>query len=771
MNIFTCIGRGHGAPALPATRQEWEAMRREPWLAEMCRRIEAGDEKLKRRLPIWTPHCAAFRDNHRAAADALKPLPRLMLDFDEKGHSAEILERSLALQKEGKWQVLLVEESVRRGTHVLIVLPDGMTPQEAQKRFSADVGFQADGALKDVSRCIYMVPEDHTLYVDEERLFGNEELRMKNEESLGNEERKMKNEEWPADGENSSFGGEADILHSSLPKFKGIPYSEIIGQWFKLAGGEPVPGERNDKLHRLASHLRYIADNDEALLLQVMPRYGLSEEEMKGLIHSACSARWYSMPKMMRQALENEERRMKNEESLRNEELRMKNEEWPAEDENSSFEGEADILNSSLPKRLPALIKLLVSRTPDVYKAAVAHAVFPSLGAHLHRVRFKYIDNVEHEATLMNVLMAGTGAGKDCISEPINRIMADIRRRDEDNLRREREWKNEVTSKGANKDKRQRPEGLIIQEIDADMTNPAFVMRMAEADGHFLYTKLNEIDQFDALRGSGRSGQQFQIMCLAFDPGNRYGQTRVGVQSVTEKVTIRFNWNAATTIQKGKRYFSRVLTDGPISRINFCTIPEREIGAEMPVYGTYDAAFDEELRPYIENLVKAQGLIDCPQAYKLAQKLKEECADFARLSQSRVYENLSFRANVIAYLKACVLFVANGCRWDKTFEDFIRWSLQYDLACKMEFFGVDIEEAQTVNLRSHKGPRNLLELLPDQFTFREVVQTRLREGKNEEGTYKMLRQWIYRGYIQQSTVDSYQKLKFRKDGTYIDKNY
>ena len=748
-------------------------MRREPWLAEMCRRIEAGDEKLKRRLPIWTPHCAAFRDNHRAAADALKPLPRLMLDFDEKGHSAEILERSLALQKEGKWQVLLVEESVRRGTHVLIVLPDGMTPQEAQQRFSADVGFQADGALKDVSRCIYMVPEDHTLYVDEERLFGNEELRMKNEESLENEERKMKNEEWPADGENSSFGGEADILHSSLPKFKGVPYSQIIQQWFKLAGGEPVQGERNDKLHRLASHLRYIADNDEALLLQVMPRYGLSEEEMKGLIHSACSAKWYSMPRMMRQALENEERKMKNEESLRNEELRMKNEEWPAEDENSSFGGEADILHSSLPKRLPALIKLLVSRTPDVYKPAVAHAVFPALGAHLHKVRFRYIDNVEHEATLMNVLMAGTGAGKDCISEPINRIMADIRRRDEDNLRREREWKNEVTSKGANKDKRQRPEGLIIQEIDADMTNPAFVMRMAEADGHFLYTKLNEIDQFDALRGSGRSGQQFQIMCLAFDPGNRYGQTRVGVQSVTEKVTIRFNWNASTTIQKGKRYFSRVLTDGPISRINFCTIPEREIGADMPVYGTYDAAFDEELRPYIENLVKAQGLIDCPQAYKLAQTLKEECADFARLSQSRVYENLSFRANVIAYLKACVLYVANGCQWDKTFEDFIRWSLQYDLACKMEFFGADIEEANQQGMvrdRQLPGRRNLLELLPDEFTFQDAVRVRQREGLDAQGTSAMLRQWKHRRYVTIVTNDNYQKLKFRSDGNDIDKN-
>ena len=785
MNIFTCIGRGHGAPALPATRQEWEAMRREPWLAEMCRRIEAGDEKLKRRLPIWTPHCAAFRDNHRAAADALKPLPRLMLDFDEKGHSAEILERSLALQKEGKWQVLLVEESVRRGTHVLIVLPDGMTPQEAQQRFSADVGFQADGALKDVSRCIYMVPEDHTLYVDEERLFGNEELRMKNEE-LPPANPSVGTHHGASDDASDANDDAANAPHTDdaanapkadapwcVPTFKGIPYLEIIQQWFRLAGGEPVQGERNDKLHRLASHLRYIADNDETLMLQVMPRYGLSEEEMKGLIHSACSAKWYSMPKMLREALENEERRMKNEESLRNEELRIKNEEWPAEDENSSFGGEADILHSSLPKRLPALIKLLVSRTPDVYKAAVAHAVFPALAAHLHRVRFKYIDNVEHEATLMNVLMAGTGAGKDCISEPINRIMADIRRRDEDNLRREREWKNEVTSKGANKDKRQRPEGLIIQEIDADMTNPAFVMRMAEADGHFLYTKLNEIDQFDAMRGSGRSGQQFQIMCLAFDPGNRYGQTRVGVQSVTEKVTIRFNWNAATTIQKGKRYFSRVLTDGPISRINFCTIPEREIGADMPVYGTYDAAFDEELRPYIENLVKAQGLIDCPQAYKLAQTLKEECADFARLSQSRVYENLSFRANVIAYLKACVLYVANGCRWDKTFEDFIRWSLQYDLACKMEFFGAEIEEANQQGMvrdRQLPGRRNLLELLPDQFTFQDAVRVRQREGLDAQGTSAMLRQWKHRRYVTIVTNDNYQKLKFRSDGNDIDKN-
>lgn len=364
----------------------------------------------------------------------------------------------------------------------------------------------------------------------------------------------------------------------------------------------------------------------------------------------------------------------------------------------------------------------------------------------------------------MNVLMAGTGAGKDCISEPINRIMADIRRRDAENLRREREWKNEINSKGANKDKRARPEGLVIQEIDADMTNPAFVMRTAEADEHFLYTKLNEIDQFDALRGNGRGGQQFQIMCLAFDPGNRYGQTRVGAQSITEKVSIRFNWNAATTIQKGKRYFSRVLTDGPISRINFCTIPEREIGADMPVYGTYDAAFDEELRPYIENLTHAAGEVDCPEAFRLAGKLREENAEEAQLTQSRVYENLSFRANVIAYLKACVLYVAQGCRWDKTIEDFIRWSLAYDLWCKMEFFGADIERAMQDTQESEagrRGRRNLLEMLPETFTFADAVRVRQIQGLDAEGTLGMLRQWKHRRYVTIVTNDNYQKLKFK----------
>ena len=431
-----------------------------------------------------------------------------------------------------------------------------------------------------------------------------------------------------------------------------------------------------------------------------------------------------------------------------------------------------------MPKKLPKLVELLISRTPELYKPAVAHAIFPPLATHLWKTRFRYIDNVEHEARLMTLLLAGTGAGKSSVNRPIDFIMEDIRLRDAENLKREKAWKDEMLRKGANKDKRKRPENLIIQEIDADMTNPAFVMRTAEAQEHFLYTSLNELDQFDALKGSG--SQQFRIMCLAADPGNKYGQTRVGTMSVTERVTIRFNWNASTTIQKGQRYFSKVLTDGPISRINFCTIPEREIGEDMPVYGTYDESYREALRPYIENLNKVTGLIECKEAFQLALKLKDENAEFARLSQDRTFENLSFRANVIAYLKACVLYVANGCKWEPEIDEFIRWSEQYDLYCKMRFFGDMIaKENYTAQRSSKRGPQNLLQILPDNFTAAQLLAIRLEHGLDAKGTDMMIRQWLHRNYIRRSyqytgkrdscdSCDSFEKLKYRHDGMVIE---
>ena len=780
----------------------WKAVR-SPLVADICAQIADGLEKVKRgemvkedyetlkaglkkRLPIFTPH-ATFRNGRRLNADAV-PSGLSMYDIDHLPNPREYwVEKSqeLAVKDVLRFVVLAHITPSTEGLRLFFIIPDGMDLAGAQKWMSEQLGdANYDQSVKDLARSSFVVPEDYIIYVDEERLFKNEELKMKNEESpchagLSDDNRRGVSHTPECVNENASGDAHVDDKADVSGRmqyaptemaFKGIPYSDIIARWFTLTGGEPVQGERNDKLHRLASHLRYITDNNEEILLQIMPRYGLSEEEMKGLIHSACSAKWYSMPKLMKEA------------------CRGVSHTPECTNENANGDVCADVsgrmryaptVPPELPKKLPKLIGLLVSRTPDVYKPAVAHAVFPPLATHLHKVRFKYIDNVEHEATLMNVLMAGTGAGKDCISEPINRIMADIRRRDEENLRREREWKNEVNSKGSNKDKRQRPEGLVIQEIDADMTNPAFVMRTAEAEGHFLYTKLNEIDQFDALRGSGRGNQQFQIMCLAFDPGNRYGQTRVGTQSITEKVTIRFNWNAATTILKGKRYFSRVLTDGPISRINFCTIPEREIGADMPVYGTYDAAFDEELRPYIENLNRATGLVDCPQAFRLAQKMRDENAAYASLTQNRVYENLSFRANVIAYLKACVLYVANGEKWDKTIEEFVRWSFQYDMWCKMEFFGEAIEEAMKVtnSSDSRHGRHNLLEFLPDEFTLQDAIRLRQSVGMNAEGVKPMINQWICRGYITRNkmtndkmTNDNYKKLKFRSDGIDIKAN-
>ena len=699
---------------------------------------------LKKALIIFTFH-ATFKEGRRKNEDAI-PSGLSIYDLD---HIPNPL---------GKWQeieprkeelgiVLAHVTPSSEGLRLVFIVPQGMSLADAQAWMARQLGDDNyDACVKDYARCSFAVPREYVLFVDEENLFADDFLRhglhgfhgphpSPNEvfDHLDDTERYDKSvlSNQPEATKTESMEKPCNPRQKEFPEtFKGIPYDTIIGEWFRRNGGEPEPGERNTKLHRLASHLRYITDNNEEHLLQILPDYGLKEEEMKQLIHHACTAKFYGMPKVMKKLLSDVESKSEEESELKTHHSEL-------------------ITPPEMPRRLPPLIKLLVSRTPKIYRPAVAHAVFPALATHLWRTTFRYIDNVEHEATLMNVLMAGTGAGKNCISEPINHILKDIRKRDMENLQREKEWKAEMNTKGANKDKRKRPEGLVIQEIDPDMTNAAFVQRLADAEERFLYTKMNEIDQFDALKTSARSKAHFQIMCLAFDPGNVYGQTRVGTSSVSERVCIRFNWNASTTIHKGQAYFRSVLTDGPISRINFCTIPEQPIGAEMPVYGSYGADFDEELRPYIDRLNKARGLVECKPAQNLAKRLKEENAEFARLSQSRVYENLSFRANVIAYLKAMVLFVAQGGVWDKVTEDFIRWSLRYDLWCKMKFFGEAIEEVEFAGKREKKrGPQNLLDLLPDIFTRDEAQQMRNRQGIVGDGLNAMLITWKTRRYIE-----------------------
>ena len=747
----------HVAKTCAEIEDALEALRRGELTQDEYETLKAN---LKKKLPICTFH-ALFKNGRRKNDDA-EPSGLSIYDLDHiadpRAKWAEIEARKEELG------ILLAHISPSlEGLRLVFLMPRGMDLAAAQAWMAKQLGdAQYDACVKDYARCSFVVPREYVLFMDVDALFAPQSTQSASLVIQTTEGRKNLNTPTSAsqilrrDAPLDDKKGDAPLDDNKYAEtFKNTPYERIIAEWFQRNGGEPEQGERNSKLHRLASHLRYITDNNEEHLLQIMPNFGLKEEEMKQLIHSACIAKFYGMPKALQKLL--------------------KDLQSDSEQEKSELINQKSDIDTppEMPARLPPLIKLLVSKTPKIYQPAVAHAVFPALGAHLWRTYFRYVDNVEHEATLMNVLMAGTGAGKNCISEPINHIIKDIRIRDKENLQREKEWKKEMMTKGANKDKRQRPEGLIIQEIDPDTTNAAFVQRLADTEERFLYTKMNEIDQFDALKTSAKSKAHFQIMCLAFDPGNVYGQTRVGTGSVSERVCIRFNWNASTTIRKGQSYFQSVLTDGPISRINFCTIPERPIGAEMPIYGTYDANFEEELRPYIDRLNKARGRIECKQARALSRKLIEECADFARLSESRVYENLSFRANVIAFLKACVLYVAHGERWDKTMEEFVRWSLKYDLWCKMRFFGDAIEQQEYgVQQTARRGPQNLLDLLPDTFTREEAGRLRERMGIRR-GTLKlMLGNWKHRGYIElieESPTDNIGLQLFQKTELYLKK--
>ena len=745
-----------------------------PHVAKTCDEIEDALEKfrrgeitmdeyetlkatLKKRLPIIAFH-ATFKNRRRKNDEAI-PSGLSIYDLDHIQNPRAKWEE-IEPRKEELGILLSHISPSLEGLRLVFVMPQGMDLAQAQAWMAEQLGDkQYDSCVKDYARCSFVVPRDYVLYMSDD-LFRHGSHGLHGTRPLANEAdahledadnaqavKESVSSNQPKATETQGHEKPCNPCHpcqkEEFPQaYEDIPYETIVETLEEQMGGQPEHGSRNNFIFSMACHLRYVCNDDPDWIALVMPTYGEARSKWMASIRSACARnQTKAMPRIMKRTIAICKQR---------------------EAENSELETHNSELESSpppMPKRLPPLIKLLVSRTPDIYKPAVAHAVFPALATHLWKVRFRYIDNVEHEATLMNVLMAGTGAGKDCISAPINYIMADIRKRDRENMLREKEWKKEMNTKGANKDKRDRPQGLVIQEIDADMTNPAFCMRTNEAEEHFLYTKMNEIDQFDALKGNGKNGgQQFQIMCLAFDPGNLYGQTRASAQSVSERVTIRFNWNASTTILKGQRYFRNVLTDGPISRINFCTIPEREIGADIPVYGSYDAAFEEELRPYIEHLTHATGLIECKQAFSLARKLKDENAEKSRLTQSRVFENLSFRANVIAYLKAMVLYVAHGYRWDKTMEDFVRWSLQYDLWCKMEFFGAAIEEAmQGAVKRRTPGRQNLLELLGNEFTLRDAENVRVKQGMDTKGTRNMLNQWKHRGYILQMTNDNYKK--------------
>ena len=791
-------------------------------------KVDANDEKavkkaqdrLKSELPFFCPHYGIFKNNVRRQENAQPEsfMFQTIIDVDDREYVDKAIEKARELNcSDSIWNGSLLHlcYSARKKLHIGIRLPVGMTIEETQKAYCEALGVPYDESCITPERMIYLTDKDSEIYRSKMwcAVLSEKEILMRRQAYLdrgltvdgrggkvnslqlkinSNDKNNENNRLSGNDGNPAVSAGSAvqpaqpgDSHGADAPHIgdtggnqdagglgareKNLIAFDLFTQAAGLGGMEiDTVGSRHSSLLAIMSAGASRVMEEEELMKVVrvkMPSY-YQENDCHQLIHDFYAKYADNTKPMSREVMRvNAMAEQKANQQVNSLQLtgNRADEDYPDPPE--------------MPKKLPKLVELLISRTPEIYKPAVAHAIFPPLATHLWKTRFRYIDNVEHEARLMTLLLAGTGAGKSSVNRPIDFIMEDIRLRDAENLKREKAWKDEMLRKGANKDKRKRPENLIIQEIDADMTNPAFVMRTAEAQEHFLYTSLNELDQFDALKGSG--SQQFRIMCLAADPGNKYGQTRVGTMSVTERVTIRFNWNASTTIQKGQRYFSKVLTDGPISRINFCTIPEREIGEDMPVYGTYDESYREALRPYIENLNKVTGLIECKEAFQLALKLKDENAEFARLSQDRTFENLSFRANVIAYLKACVLYVANGCKWEPEIDEFIRWSEQYDLYCKMRFFGDMIaKENYTAQRSSKRGPQNLLQILPDNFTAAQLLAIRLEHGLDAKGTDMMIRQWLHRNYIRRAyqytgkrdscdSCDSFEKLKYRHDGMVI----
>ena len=766
---------------------------------ERKRRGEIGQEdydtmktRLKSQLPILTPH-ATFRNGRRLNADAI-PSGLSIYDKDHipnpKGYWEVKSEELRVKNPSALERILLVHVTPSlEGLRLVFTIPDGMDLAQAQKWMSQQLGDEEyDVCVKDLARPSFIVPEDYILFIDEAKLFGvkSEERRVKNSNvsapQLNNQHLIDNNQNNKGNDETNRLSGNggnpavspgspaehaqpADTNHSddnhigdnggnqgnggmetgkNFPmEYDGIPYSSITSKLVELLGGEPQHGSRNSFIFTLSCYLRYLCDDNRDWIKAILPTFGEEQKRAFTTVDSACQRKQsHRMPMIVRKAIT----------LCQEERARGRASDYDADE----F---GDILNPDsyfyriheMPPKLPRLIRLLVSKTPAIYQPAVSQAVFPALASHLCDTRFRYVDNVEHEATLMSILCAPTGSGKESITQPINRIMADIRARDAEQRERERVWKDECNRKGSNKDRRERPEGLVIQEVNIDMTNPAFVLRMKEAERHFLYAKVNELNLFDALKG--KTNQHFRIMELAFDLGN-YGQDRVGVQSVTETVKVRFNWNACCTPKKCRDYFRRVVTDGPVSRISFATIERRPCGSEIPVYGTYDAAFDEELKPFIDNLLKARGLVDCPQALRLARKLMEENAEFARLSQNYVFENLSFRANVIAYLKACVLYVANGMKWEKPIEDFVRWSERYDLWCKLKLFGQMIYDADgeqdKMSRTAPNGPKNLLSLLPDEFTVDDYVKVRRAQGFDNDNAKRIrdaIHQWVHRGYV------------------------
>ena len=766
--------RDHRGYAESWTSEQVDSLLSEDWLRKMVADIRGGNEALKDRLPYLCPHYSAFKDNHRAQKDIIPEAFTFMtcVDVDDKTLVAKAIQKAMEVNVDeySDWQdqVLRIEYSARKKVHIYIRIPKGMTIEEAQRAFCQEIEVPYDESCITPERFIYVTGKDEEVYRSEHWL-----------EPLSEEEIAERREAYLERG--------LDVDGRRLTTTQEIKTTTMTTKT-TIVGDNLSPDDRTRfifkacmeeaELEPEALVVEGARHNAVKSILSVGAAQLLTKGEFSGVLSEMMPDHWqdkniqdllndfYEKYTDSSQKMTQFQRRV----FAKSRKIGRSQAEKPAvEAESEAPQSELSKLYASqeppqMPRVLPKLVKAAVSRTPDLYKPTVAQAIFPALATYPRKIRFTYIDNQDRELRINCLIVAETAAGKDsCIRQPIAHILADMKLRDERNRDRLKKFNEDYNGKAANKEKPKRPADLIIQTIKSDITKAALVQRMDESQGAPLHVKLNELEQWDKVECATGKSNQFTNLKLNDDEDNDFGADRASAQSVTASVSLHLNWNANATVSKALRYFRYVLVDGPLSRLCMATIPDREIGSDIPVFGNYDNDYDEALRPYIENLKQATGTIDCREARRLASRLEAECKEFARLSQDRVFDNLTHRALVHAFRKACLLYAANGMKWEKAIESFCRWSLHYDLWIKMKLWGEQIRHADEGLPTSKRGPRNLLEQIKtDQegvFTYRDVVTVRLKNGMDEEGTWVMLRQWKHRGYILQMTDDSFKKAR------------
>ena len=740
---FTCIGKGHGAPCLPATRKEWEALRREPWLAQMCARIEKGDDELKHRLPVWTPHCAEFTNNHRAIADAVRPLNRLMLDFDEKGHTDEICAR---LMEKSPLVPLLIEESVRRGTHVLVELPEGMTAEQAQQLMKEATGFEPDAAVKDVSRCIYMVTEEHTKYVSDKLFEVSEECERKTAPT-SNEVCELVNQ-----GDRLRDVADLSANHEPVPidsrpseprypqEFKGIPYTSIISEYWYRTSGEPTEGERNDKLHQLAANLRAICDNSEDWLLEVMPRYGLGEQEMRSIVHSACKepTKGSRLIKQIVNALE------------------------MGISSNEIEDAEAVAAETGVKvnvKALPIGLKESLAGVPVTMHMPVLCGVLPIAAAYADQVQIQYCDGNLQHLGLMSIIRGEQASNKSVVKNAVDVWKRQFDEEDALARKREEEWKERKKGRKANEKAPEDPK-VLIRIVPVTVSCSTLLKRFKNANGHCLYSFGEELDTLRKTNGAGSWSSKYDIYRLSFDKGE-WGQDYNSDQAESGVVKVAYNWTMLGTNGAMRKCFkSDNIENGLSSRVLVAEMPDSSF-SKMPKFGRRSAEDEAKIQEAVTRLRSFSGLVDTPRLRKAIEEWVEQKRVEAAKDIDHVKDTYRKRAAVIGFRCGVIFHLLSGCaRESKACLDFALMMADYCLAQQIKAFG-DVLQSQYVDAgdecQRYGSNHSVFDQLEPSFTMDDLRALK-RGFCGEAALRKIISRWYRDKWIEKTDKSHWKKL-------------